>query len=74
MPLWNFPVWFSELLGQFGAKVGQNSGWVFSTSLLVAILFATGLQKLTFLTDTEELFVPHGSVGLRVRYSILFKD
>ena len=55
------------LLGELGQSVGLNPfGWLF-TFLILAAALGTGLQRLTFETDNETLFVPNGAKGLEER-------
>ena len=55
------------VIGQLGRKVACFPISFFVSSLFCALLFMTGLQRITYLTDTEELFVPYGARGLDER-------
>lgn len=61
------PYYLTKYIGKLGRNVARFPFWFIVMSLLTAALFATGLQRMTYLTDTEVLFVPHGARGLDER-------
>ena len=54
-------------MGKLGRKVARYPISFIVVSVLSAVLSITGLQRLTYLTDFEELFVPHGARALEER-------
>ncbi len=61
------PRFVQKALGRAGKFVGLYPKSWFASFLLLSLVFATGLQNLTFETSNEVLFVPHGSKGLEER-------
>ena len=59
-----FPDFLEDKLGYLGVKIGTYPKAFIINSFIIALLFATGLQRLQFITDFETLFVPHGAQGL----------
>ena len=60
------PEGFAKKIGSLGVRVGTHPLAFVIISLLAALNFGTGLQRIQFITDIETLFVPHGAQGLKV--------
>ena len=61
------PKKLTDVVGKLGRNVARYPIWFFVMSLVSAALFITGLQRITYLTDLEELYVPYGARGLDER-------
>ena len=57
----------TDVIGKLGRNVARSPKWFIIISLVSAALFITGLQRITYLTDLEELYVPYGGRGLEER-------
>ena len=64
----DIPEGFAKKIGSLGERVGTHPLAFVIVSLLAALNFGTGLQRIQFITDIETLFVPHGAQGLKVHF------
>ena len=60
------PEFLMKWIGLLGKKVARYPGWFIAVSIAVAAGFATGLQRMKYLTDIEELFIPTLARGIQV--------
>ena len=61
------PDGIGRIIGSLGERVGTYPVAFGISSLLLALLFSTGLQRIQYITDNEILFVPHNAPGLKER-------
>ena len=61
------PEFLMKWIGLLGKKVARYPGWFIAVSIAVAAGFATGLQRMKYLTDIEELFIPTLARGIQER-------
>ena len=66
----SIPNSLSKYLGKLGKLCGNHPLTFISLSILIALFFGTGLQRIDYTVDNEQLFVPHGSIGLQERATV----